>query len=121
MTELEKEGHNERMTQGHRRKPRGTILTVAVLTAFVCSIAAYLVLFLAVCQARQARFYKNRMRARYAAEAAVVWAQQRLFADPAYCIANGDGPVLEGYQTKVTVTNCGAGNAHVVRGRVPNY
>ena len=108
------------MTRGHRRRSRGTILTVAVLTAFVCSIAAYLVLFLAICQARQARFYKQRLRARYVAEAAVVWAQQRLWLDPAYC--NGAiPPVLEGYQPQATVTNCGTGNTHLVQGLVPNY
>ena len=100
---------------------RGAVLGVSIMTAIVCSVVAYLVLFLATSQARQARFYHQRVRARYATEAAIVWAQQQLRANPAFCITDGNGPLLEGYQTKVTVTSCGAGNSHQIQARIANY
>ena len=102
------------------RRERGIVLAVAILTAITCSIAAYLVLFLAISQARQARFYHQRVRARYATEAAIVWAQQRLRADPAYC-NTAIPPLFEGYQVTVTVTNCGAGLTHQIQARILNY
>ena len=97
------------------------MLGASILTALVCSVIAYLVVFLAVSQARQARFYHRRVRARYATEAALVWAQQKLRADPAFCMTNGDGPAVGDYQTKVTVTNCGANNSHQIKARIVNY
>ena len=103
---------------------RGAVLGVAIMTAIVCSVVAYLILFLATSQARQARFYHRRVRARYATEAAIVWAQQQLRANPAFCMTDGNGPLLEGleeYQTKVTVTSCGAGNNHQIQARIANY
>ena len=103
------------------RQERGTVLAVAVLTAIVCSIAAYLVLFLAISQARHARFYHQRVRARYATEAAIVWAQQQLRANPAFCPNLANAPVMEGYQVQVTVTNCGANNTHQIQARILNY
>ena len=103
------------------RQERGTVLAVAILTAIVCSIAAYLVLFLAISQARHARFYHQRVRARYATEAAIVWAQQRLWVDPPLCSQNWiNAPAMEGYQVQVKVTNC-AGNTHQIQTRIQNY
>ena len=102
------------------RQERGTVLAVAILTAIVCSIAAYLVLFLAITQARHARFYHQRVRARYATEAAIVWAQAQLRADPTYC-NTANPPPVEGYQVAVTVTNCGANNTHQIQARILNY
>jgi len=108
------------MSQMRALQERGNTLGVSILTAIICSIAAYLILFLATGQARHARFYRQRVRARYAAEAAIVWAQQRLRADPTYCNTSNPPP-LEGYQVQVTVTNCGAGNTHQLQARVLNY
>ena len=109
------------MSRPQLREERGAVLGASILTALVCSVIAYLVMFLAVSQARQARFYHQRVRARYATEAAIVWAQQQLRANPAFCLTNGNGPLLEGYQTTVTVTNCGANNSHQIQARVLNY
>ena len=103
------------------RKERGTVLAVAILTAIVCSVTAYLVLFLAISQARQARFYHQRVRARYATEAAIVWAQDQLRINPAYCPNWANAPVMEGFQVQVTVTNCGANNTHQIQTRILNY
>ena len=106
------------------RRERGIVLAVAILTAITCSIAAYLVLFLAISQARQARFYHQRVRARYATEAAIVWIQQELRANPAYCPNWVNVPwnaAMEGYQPQVRVTNCGANNTHRIQARILNY
>ena len=64
------------------RRERGAALTMAVLAALMSAIAVYTVMVLALSQARQARFFKERLLARNAADAGVVWAQQRLFSSP---------------------------------------
>ena len=103
----------------------GAVLGVAIMTAIVCSVVAYLILFLATSQARQARFYHQRVRARYATEAAIIWAQQRLRADPNFpgtLDCRIAGPTIEGYPTQVTVTSCGAGNnSHQIQARIVNF
>ena len=100
---------------------RGIVLAAAIITAIICAIAAYLVLFLAISQARHARFYHQRARARYATEAAIVWAQQQLWADGAFCPDFANAPPMEGFQVQVKVTNCGAGNNHQIQARILNY
>ena len=60
----------------------------------------------------------------YATEAALVWTQQRLWADPNFpgtADCETAGPTLEGYPTQVTVTNCGADNNHQIQARIANY
>lgn len=95
---------------------RGATLAMVVVIAFLCAVAAYVVLFVALSEARRGRLFRERAMARYAGEAALVIAMQKLWADPGYCGGTelidtngdsvGDAPVV------VTVTACGVGNVH---------
>ena len=83
----------------------------------IAAFASLAVLQLAISQTQHAKFHENRTRSRYAAEAGIVWAQQRLLNDPTYC-GVPDPPAIDGIAVTVTVTNCGAGNTHAVSARV---
>ena len=95
-----------------------------LILAVVSSIAAYGALMVASSQARQGTVLGTRFRARYAAEAGIVIAQAKLWRDPAYCPAaapepiDTDGNGSADTTVELTVTNCGAGNAHEVRAKV---
>lgn len=90
---------------------RGAILGMVIFIALIASIAAITVLQIAVAQARQAKFYSERTRSRYAAEAGLVWAQQNLYTNPTWQPA-GPLPVpVGGTVVNVVVTvapPCGA-------------
>ncbi len=102
------------------RSDRGAVvLTFAIGTAFVCAIAAFTVLIMAVSNARHARSTRERVKARYLAEAAQVYAREQLWMNPAYCPGapvmldtNGDG--LTDTPVTITVTACGANNKHQI-------
>ncbi len=95
-----------------RNRERGMVLGIAMLAALIATIASYAMLAVAVSRARQARFYRDRLPARYAAEAAVVRAQQRLWTTPGYC---GElGLVIGGVTVDVTVSDCTPGNPKTV-------
>ena len=68
-----------------KARARGMILGMVIMMAVIGSIASYGVLQIAVNQSLHARFHGERTRARYAAEAGIVWAQQQLWNDPTYC------------------------------------
>ncbi|MBI4342305.1 MAG: hypothetical protein HY599_02935 [Candidatus Omnitrophica bacterium] len=86
---------------------------MTIITAFLCAVASYAVLQLAIAYARQGQFFVNRTPYRYATEAGVVWAQEQLWNNANYC-GNPDPPVINGVAIDVTVTNCGAGNVHTI-------
>ncbi len=72
-------------------KRRGIALGVVILTSIVFSIAAYAVLFMMMGLKQRTNFYERNLRARYATEAGLVWASQRLWANPGDCFnANPD-------------------------------
>jgi len=86
---------------------RGAVLTAALISAFLASIASYLVLQIAVIQARQARFHEGHVEARHAAEAGLVWAYDRLTyvtmtGDTSAC--GGSPPVINGMTVTMTVS-----------------
>ncbi len=57
-----------------------------VISAFVCSIAAMSALVVALGQGQSAKeFHTDRLAARYAAEAGIVWAMQKLWANGSTC------------------------------------
>lgn len=95
---------------------------MVMLLALVASAGAYAAVMTAYSQIRTSRLWRERTKARYLAEAALVIAQQRLWLSPGYCGGTvqvdtngdqvGDTPVA------VTVSNCGAGNRHEIRARV---
>jgi hypothetical protein len=65
---------------------RGVVLGIILITAVIFGIAAFGLLSFAVNQAGQANFVgEDRIRARYTAESALVWAMQELWANPADC------------------------------------
>ena len=87
------------------RGPRGAVLIVVMVTAFLIAIAIYTTLFLAISQARYAVFYRSRTQARYAAEAGLVWAQQRLWQTPSECFgASPDWTLPTTPPTNIEVT-----------------
>ena len=102
------------MKQREPINERGAIvLGMTILTAILAAIASFAVLQLAIAYSLQGRFFVNRTPYRYAAEAGLVWAQEQLWNNPAYCGAP-DPPVINGVTVDVTVTNCGAGNVHTI-------
>ena len=87
---------------------RGAILTAAFFSAFLASIASYLVLQIAVSQARHARFHREHVGARHAAEAGLVWGYERLYNDITWSDPNGDVDlVIDGLNVDVVVPPCG--------------
>lgn len=64
---------------------RGIALGVVILTSVVFSIAAYAILFMMMGLKQRNSFYERNLRVRYATESGLVWAQQRLWANPAEC------------------------------------
>ena len=95
-------------------------MSIVMVAALASAIAVYVVMLLAVAQARQAVFYRERTRAQYAAEAGVEWAMQRLFRTPDYC-GDPDPPSTmfdPPITVDVTVTNCGGGNPHTIKAKV---
>jgi Tfp pilus assembly protein PilX len=90
--------------------PRGAAtLIIVLITALLAGIAAYSVLQMMIAEARQARFYRERMRARYAAEAGIVWAQQRLWDNEAWSSGVGtDFTLPDGTTVDVVMAPCGA-------------
>jgi len=95
------------------KNERGIALGIVILTAVVFSVAAFAVLTLTLGGTQRSSASEQRLRAQYAAEAGLVWAMQRLWANPNYCGAP-DPPAIGGINVDVTVTNCGAGNTHTI-------
>jgi Tfp pilus assembly protein PilX len=87
---------------------RAAVLGLALLASVLASIMAFTVLQVAMSQARIGQFYYDRTRSRYAAEAGIVWAQQRLRADPAFTdLLDGTADiVLDGIGVDVGVPGC---------------
>ena len=104
------------------RSEQGAALGIVLIIAFICAVAAYVLLFLASSEARRGRFFRDRTEARYATEAALVIAMQKLWVDPAYCggteLIDTDGDSVGDAPVVVTVTACGAGNVHQLQTRV---
>lgn len=72
------------------REEHGSALATTIGVALVCSVAAYTILFIARAQVGPAELFRERLRARYAAEAGVVWAQAQLWTDPNISFPAGD-------------------------------
>ena len=90
------------------RRERGAILGLALIIAFLASLAAYTLLSVAASQAMHGRFHREHASARHAAEAGLVSAYQQLVtSNGAYCGTNTQ--VINGMTVTVTVT-CGAPN-----------
>ncbi len=69
---------------------RGMALAIVIFTALVFSVAAYAVLYLSLGLRERADFHKRNIKARYASEAGIVWAMQRLWQDPTWSSPEGN-------------------------------
>ena len=113
---------------------RGAALVIVLVSALIFSIAAFGVLTMAVSRAQQVDYVsETRIRARFAAEAGMVWATQRLWATPGWppgCVPGNDqaapvwtidtdgaGP-LPPTNVNVMVRNCGPGFLHTLESKV---
>ncbi len=87
---------------------RGAVLTFTLVMAFLFAVAAYADIMMALSQAEQARFFKERPAARYASESGVVWAMQRLWQDPTWSSAAGnvDFTMPDGTPVDVIIPPC---------------
>ena len=106
------------------RARRGLVMGLVVITAVVMAIAAYSALFVALSLARlPSPFDATRVKARFASEAGVVWATERLYEDArgllsglrpgsSVTLDSKNEPALRaaanGMHVVVTVTNTGA-------------
>ncbi len=99
------------------RHERGAILGIVLLSSLVFSVASLAVLTMASSRAQATHRDATKLRARYAAEAGLVWAMERLWVNPAYC-GVPDPPPINGLTVDVNVTNCGTGNNQAVTATV---
>lgn len=65
-----------------KRNCSGSILVTVMVGALICSAIAYALLYYTVILTRQSEVIRGRAQARYAAEAALIWANQQLWLDP---------------------------------------
>ena len=91
-----------------RTGERGIALGVVIITAVVFSVAAFAILTLSMGGAQQAGSYARRLKARYAAEAGLVWATQRLWGTPTWTSSAGTDLTVGGMNVDVTLSACPA-------------
>lgn len=119
---------------------KGMILGIALILAAIFALVSYANLALAVAQAEQAQFWRERPAARYAAEAGVIIVKERLWLNPNYGggpSAKTNCPVLGSNRTwteqvdsdgagigpddlsvTITLTNCGQDRRHNISAQV---
>jgi len=104
-------------------RERGAALGLVIITAVVFAVAAFAALTMALSRAQVANTIgPERLRSNYAAEAGLVWAMERLWADPTWGSGvggppdlvvpndmNGDGVIApgEGVSVDVQIAACG--------------
>jgi hypothetical protein len=98
------------------RNQHGIALGLVIIIAMMVSIAAFGVLMMGVTNARTGGLSQDRLAARYAAEGGVVWAMQKLYANPNFC--GTQGVPVGALTATVTVSSCGAGNTQKIQSKV---
>lgn len=120
-----------------RLDERGLALGVVLIMTILFSVAAYGIVAFTQGGVQRSAVNVDRLRARYAAEAGLVYASQRLWIDPNYpaacCAPAGgcqgatqtdtrpldtDGNGTNETNVLITVTNCGANRQHAITARV---
>ncbi len=122
----------------HRASCRGAALGIVIMTALVCSIAAYFILIVSLSQARIGAALERRTQARHLAEAGLVIAMQKLKAEattpyPPGCVGGNIGSTMTTPEfvdtnniggaaapdpaVQITVTNCGPARSHRLSAR----
>lgn len=101
-------------SHGYGQGRRGAVFPMVIAMALALSVVAFGLLFMALTYARQGRFSKERIKARYAAEAALVWTMDFLWRNPTYCGGlqpfDTDGDGLQETNIDIAVRPCGPGN-----------
>lgn len=97
------------------RGEQGFALMMVLITAVIFAVAAFAALTIAVSGTQQMTVISDdHLRARYSAEAGLVWAMQKLWVNPAECFGgspnftidtDGAGP-LPGTGIDITATPC---------------
>ena len=88
-----------------RQGERGAALGMVVMIALATAIGAYTILIASMNQAQQGVGNANRMRARYAAEAGLVWAQQQLWGTPTLSFTSSSPDItIGGRGIEITVS-----------------
>lgn len=100
-----------------RHNEHGAVLGIVLLSSLVFSIASLAMLSMATSHTQASRHEADKLRARYAAEAGLVWAMERLWVNPAYC-GVPDPPPINGLAVDVSVTNCGTMSNQMVSAKV---
>ena len=103
-----------RLSSFPHNNQRGLVLGMVILSALMFSAAAVAVLNLSATSSYTADRQANRLQARYAAEAGLVWAMQHLWVDDAYC-GDPDPSPINGCTVNIEVTNCNDKNNRQIR------
>ncbi|MBI3324228.1 MAG: hypothetical protein HYZ92_03015 [Candidatus Omnitrophica bacterium] len=89
----------------------GFALAAVIMMAVIFSVFAYGVLSMVLGARQRAQFHETRLRAKYATEAALVWAQQRLWRNNGECFPGPSNFTIDGIVVDVIVTpTCTASN-----------
>ena len=105
---------------------RGAVLGMVIIAAIVFGVTAFAILSMSLGRTQTTRRMADRTRARYAAEGAIVWAMQQLWANPNFGCPGGPPATVPPAVLSdlgvpaitVEVTNCGVNNMHEIRARV---
>jgi Tfp pilus assembly protein PilX len=114
---------------------RGFVLGMSIIMAFMFAIAAYADLMLAVSQSQHTRFWKDHPSAKYAAEAGLIIARERMINSRLlgvnYCGPLGVNPWNEQVDSnaddaitaddltiQITINNCAAASGQTVTSKV---
>ena len=104
-------------------KERASVLWLLLVVSLVAAVASYGALFAAISHARRTKFNRTRTAARYAAEAGLVWAMERLWQDPSWTPPGGTPTLtINGIGVIVTMPNCTQTpcEPRTLQARVPN-
>ena len=97
---------------------RGIALGIVTVMAFMLALAAAALMTVGLSRSSTSAKMRNRLQARYVAEAGLVKAMQKLWVDTAYCPpAPGDSVPLGGLEAKVSMTDC-AGTIRTISSKV---
>ena len=77
------------MSDRRRVGQRGSLLTMVIVGAIIFSLTAYAMLNMSLSRTQSVKYNVDRYRARYAAEAGVVYAMQKLWANPTWSSGQG--------------------------------
>ena len=96
---------------------RGIALGIVTVMAFVLALASAALMTVGLSRGSTSAKERKRLQARYVAEAGLVWAMQRLWVDPDFCVTNSVLD-LNGVKTKVSLADCGVGNTQTITSKV---